>query len=76
LRFWGFEADGRWTNASIVAACMFGIAVLMQVFALYRSLRIEDDEPHEYRTTVLWFVASAIVLLIGLSVAVLSFAVD
>jgi len=51
--------------ASLVAA------VTRQIIALFRALRIEDDEVGEYRKTVRWLIASAIALLVGLSAAML-----
>lgn len=70
FRFWGFEASGEWTPRSIVAAVTLVAAVLLQIVALFRSLRLEDDDPREYRKTVTWFTTSAVVLLGGLLVAV------
>jgi O-antigen ligase len=66
FRFWGFEAAGEWTPRSMAAAAAMALAVLLQTVALARSLRLEDDDPNEYRKTVRWFTASAGVLLIGL----------
>ena len=66
FRYWGVEASGEWTPRSIVAALPMALAVLMQIVALVRSLRLEDDDPAEYRRTVRWFTSSAIVLLVGL----------
>src|SRR5262245_42567889 len=65
-RYWGFEASGQWTTRSFVATLALAVAVLLQIVALVRSLRLEDDDPAEYRKTVRWFTSSAIVLLIGL----------
>jgi len=48
-------------------------AVVLQIVALFRSLRLEDDDREEYRKTVMWFVASAVVLLVGLLIAVVAF---
>jgi hypothetical protein len=48
-------------------------AVVLQIVALVRSLRIEDDNPVEYRRTVKWFTSSAVVLLIGLLLAAVVF---
>ena len=70
FRFWGFEASGDWTTGSIIAAGIFVLAVILQIFALYRSLQVQDDEQVEYRKTVGWFIASAVVLLIALLIAV------
>ncbi len=71
LRFWGFEAPGAWTFRSIIAAGGILLAVLMQVVALSRSLRVADDDELEFATTVKWLLASAIVLLVGLGLALL-----
>jgi hypothetical protein len=62
FRFWGLEAEGEWTLRSIIAA------------GLFRSLRLEDDDPNEYRKTVVWFTTSAVVLLVGLLFATVVFA--
>jgi len=45
-----------------------------RVISLVRSLRLEDNDPNEYRKTVNWFAASAIALLIGLLIATVVFA--
>ena len=74
FRFWGFEASGEWTSRSIVAAGTLVVAVVLQIVALVRSLRLEDDDPNEYRKTVVWFTTSAVVLLIGLLIATVVFA--
>jgi len=50
------------------------VAILLQIVALVRSLRLEDDDPNEYRKTVMWFTTSAVVLLIGLLIATVVFA--
>jgi len=62
VRFWSFEASGAWTARSFVAAVGLTFAFVLQIVALVRSLRLEDEEPAEYRTTVRWFVASVVVL--------------
>jgi hypothetical protein len=48
--------------------------VLLQIVALVRSRRLEDDDPNEYRKTVRWFTTSAVVLLMGLLIATVVFA--
>jgi len=73
FRFWGFEASGEWTARSIVAAATLVLAILFQIVALIRSLRLQDNSAQEYRKTVTWFTASAVVLLVGLSIAVVAF---
>jgi NO-binding membrane sensor protein with MHYT domain len=74
LRFWGLEASGEWTWQAIGATATLVIAVLLQIVALVRSLRLEDDEPREYRKTVRWFTISTVVLLVGLLMATVAFA--
>jgi hypothetical protein len=74
FRFWGFEAEGQWSFRSVFAAGILIVAVLMQIIALFRSLRIADDDEIEYGKTVRWFVASAVVLFISVLIAVVVFA--
>jgi hypothetical protein len=69
LRFWALEAPGEWSSRSIIPAITLFIAIVFQIIALYRSLRLIDDEESEYRQTVLWFVASAVMLLVGVASA-------
>ena len=75
FRFWGFEAPGKWTARSVVAASGLVLAVVLQVIAMIRSLRLEDDDPTEYRKTVKWFTASVVVLLVTVLIAVVEFSV-
>jgi len=70
LRFWGFEAPGKWTLRSVISTGILVLAVALQIFALFRSLQLEDDLVSEYRKTVAWFIASAVALLLGLLLAV------
>lgn len=70
-RFWGFESPGHWNLRALFAAVSLLAAVSLQIVALYRALRIEDDAVDEYRRTVQWFIASAIALLVGLAVAMI-----
>src|SRR5262249_47170328 len=59
FRFWGFEGPGQWTARSVVSTGAVVAAALLQLVALVRSLRLEDDNTTEYRKTVVWFIASA-----------------
>lgn len=70
-RFWGFESPGYWSVRSLAAALCLILAVALQILALFRALRLEDDSIPEYRKTVRWFIASAIAMLIGLTIAML-----
>jgi amino acid transporter len=69
VRYWNFEAPGEWTIASGVAAFLLALAILLELIALWRSLRIEDDDETEYRKTLRWFVAATGVLLVSLLLA-------
>ena len=71
LRFWGLEAPGQWTLPSVFSTGASILAVALQLIALFRSLRPEDDDEPEYRKTVMWFIASAIALLFGVLFALL-----
>ncbi|SDD88533.1 hypothetical protein SAMN05216345_12010 [Cupriavidus sp. YR651] len=66
-RFWGLETPGHWGVRAVFAAASLLVAVVLQIVALFRALRIEDDEVGEYRRTVRCFIASAVALLIGLA---------
>jgi len=70
FHYWGFEAAGEWTFRSVIPAGTLVAAIGLQIVALFRSLRIADDDEDEYRTTVRWFITSAVVLLISLLIAV------
>ena len=73
FRFWGFEAEGQWSSRAVVAAGILIVAVVMQIIALFRSLRIADDDEIEYEKTGGWFVASAVVLFVAVLIAVVVF---
>src|SRR5215831_11692620 len=70
FRFWGLEAPGKWTVRSAISTGTLVIAIFLQIIALFRSLRLEDDAESEYRKTVSWFIASAAVLILGVLFAV------
>ncbi len=75
-RFWGFESPGHWNARALFAALSLLGAVVLQIVALFRALRIEDDAVTEYRQTVRWFIASAVALLVGLAIAMLDAALS
>jgi hypothetical protein len=66
VRFWSFEAAGQWAAQSVFSTGASVLAVVFQLVALIRALRIEDQYEDEYRKTVRWFIASAFALLLGL----------
>ena len=69
LRYWGFDAPGDWSVLSVLPGVFLLVAILLQIIALCRALRLEDEAEDEYRKTVRWFIASAILLLLGLTAA-------
>jgi hypothetical protein len=71
VRYWNFEAPGDWTIASVVAALLMTLAILLELVALWRSLRLEDDDETEYRITLRWFAVATGVLLVSLLLAAL-----
>ena len=73
MRYWNFELAGTWSSSSVIADILMALAIVFQVVALWRSLQVKDDDEIEYRITLRWFLASAIVLLIGLTLSGLSF---
>jgi hypothetical protein len=73
FRFWGFESPGHWTLRSFIPATTLVTAVVLQIIALFRALNVADDDEHEYRKTVKWFIASAVILLAGMVLALLEF---
>ncbi len=73
LRAWTFELPGEWTVSSTVADILLGVAIVLEIVALWRSLQIKDDDESEYRLTLRWFLASSVILLVSLLIAALSF---
>jgi heme O synthase-like polyprenyltransferase len=71
LRYWSFEAPGEWSPAAVASTILLAVAILLELVALWRSLQLEDDEPSEYRKTLRWFLASAVLLLISIFFAAL-----
>lgn len=69
LRYWGFEAPGRWRWYSVVSACVMAASVMLQLGALFRSLRLRDVQPAVYRVTVRWFIVAVAVMIIGVLLA-------
>ena len=71
LRYWNFEAEGEWTIAAFVATAIMAAAVILELYALWRSLQPEDDDEPVYRVTLRWFFGSVILLLFSLLLAAL-----
>ncbi len=73
LRFWTFEAPGKWTKSSIIATALLALALGLQLIALWRALQIADDDEIEYSKTLKWFFYSALTLLLSVMTAALAF---
>ena len=72
MRYWGLEASGHVTGASIAAGALLTAASLLEFYTLWRSLQLEDDQASEYRKTLRWLVASVAMLLVSIVVASLT----
>ena len=72
LRYWTFEAPGKWTKPSIIAVIFLTLAIGLQLVALWRSLQIADDDEFEYSKTLKWFFYSALILLVSVLVAAIA----
>jgi hypothetical protein len=72
LHYWVFEAPGKWTVRSVLVAAALTITVLLEICALFRALRLADDNEREYGKTVIWFIGSAGMLLLGLLLAAIA----
>lgn len=66
LRFWNFELSGRWRVSSIAASALMGLAIILELLALWRSLQVEDDDEVEYRRTLRWFLFGTFALALSL----------
>ncbi|MGH8114084.1 MAG: hypothetical protein ACREPS_03375 [Rhodanobacteraceae bacterium] len=69
LRYWGFEATGSWRWYSIFSMSLMAVSLLLQLVALFRSLRLEDVDPATYRITVRWFAFGVLVMVLGVMLA-------
>jgi hypothetical protein len=65
LRFWAFEAPGEWTPRSLLASGVIAVPIVLEIYVLFRSLRVEDDDELEYAKTIRWFVVSVFTMLIA-----------
>jgi hypothetical protein len=71
LRGWVFDAPGEWTTRSMAAAAVLIIPILLEIFALVRSLSVADDDEIEYAKTVRWFIASIVAMVVAILLAAL-----
>ena len=69
LRFWAFEAPGEWTLRSSLPTLAICVPIVMEIYALFRSLRVADDDETEYAKTLRWFIASVVVMFIAVFIS-------
>lgn len=69
FRYWAFEAPGDWTPRSVGALLIMLVPICAQINALYRALRIEDDDERTYQITMKWFVWSIFGMLFAVCLA-------
>jgi len=69
LRFWAFEEESQWTPHSIAAVVIMLLPIGGQIYALYRAVRVEDDNESTYRVTIKWFVWSVVGMLVAVCLA-------
>lgn len=74
VRFWAFEAPGEWGLRSLLSTVALVVAIALQIYAMFRSLRVADDDEPEYQTTVRWLISSGVVTLLGLLLAAIEVA--
>jgi hypothetical protein len=71
LRWWGLENKDPWSREGIVAAVILGLGIAAQLFALFRSLRIADNNGKSYSITVLCFLGSVVITIAGVIAAII-----
>jgi uncharacterized membrane protein YidH (DUF202 family) len=72
VRFWGLESSGPWTRAEIVSAAVVAVGTGFQMLALFRSLRVKDDDRRQYVWTVRYFVLGVLIVMVGVFAAILA----
>src|SRR5260370_41763151 len=73
LRFWTFEAPGKWTKPLFIATVLLVLAIGLQLIALWRALQIADDDEIEYTEILPWFFYSSLTLLLSVMSVALAF---
>jgi len=71
MRFWGIESPGHWTWKGVACACLFGVGILVELWSLFRSLELRDDEAGRYTGTVRWFFGGATIVIVGVIASML-----
>jgi len=61
FRWWGLENKDSWTTRGVVVAAALSLGIIAQLIALFRSLRLADNNRRSYSTTVVCFLVSVII---------------
>jgi hypothetical protein len=69
MRYWTFEAPGTWTRPALAALVLLAASILVQFWALWRSLQLKDNTRTEYAVTLRVFMASVLLLIGSVAVA-------
>jgi hypothetical protein len=73
LRYWTIEpSSGDWKVPGVIAAIVLGAGIVAQLVALYRALRIADNEPREYARTVSCFFWAVVLTIAGFCLAIVA----
>jgi hypothetical protein len=72
VRFWGLESSGPWSRAEILSAAVVAVGTGFQMLALFRSLRVQDDDRRQYVWTVRCFVLGVLIAMLGVFAAILA----
>src|SRR5688500_18066386 len=64
-RFWAIENPGDWSWQGVLATLIIGAGATVQLYALWRSLELQDDEPTRYTGTVRWFFIGVAIVVLG-----------
>jgi hypothetical protein len=70
LRYWSMERPGEWTKSSVASAVITGAGIVAQLFALFRSLDVRDDDCKRYTVTVRIFLAGVVLVAMGVLAAI------
>ncbi len=66
VKYWSLEAVGDWTLPSALAETIILCAIFLEIITLWRAIQVRDSLLVEYKKTLRWFMASIIVMIIGL----------
>jgi Na+/H+ antiporter NhaA len=70
MRFWSFENPGDWSWQDILSGCILAAGIGVQLYALFRSLDLRDDQEVRYKATVRYFFWGILIVIVGVVVAI------